>query len=116
MVRLRSGRESEAEHEVECAFDPERPWHLKRSEAGEGAGVMGSAMPDALEIAPLLLHHARRQEDNRRSHHNGSWVEPTGRVADASHAAPHDALGNHYGDRKVQAMGRYAVAFRPVAA
>jgi hypothetical protein len=38
MVRLRSSRESEAEEEVECAFDLERPRHLKKSEAGKGIG------------------------------------------------------------------------------
>jgi hypothetical protein len=77
---------------------------------------MGSAMPDALETAPLLLHHARPREDNCRSHHNVSLVEPTGHVADASRAAPHDVSGNHYDDHKVQATGRYTVTFRPVAA
>jgi hypothetical protein len=39
-----------------------------------------------------------------------------GHVTDVSSATPHDISRNHYGDRKVQAMGRYAAAFRPVAA
>jgi hypothetical protein len=63
MVGLCSGGGSEAEEEVECAFDPERPRHLKRSEAGERAGVMGSAMPNASVTAPLSSRHVRPQED-----------------------------------------------------
>jgi hypothetical protein len=114
LVGLRSGKESEAEEEVECAFDPEHPQPLKRSEGGERAGVMGSATPDASVTAPLFLHHAHPREDNRRSHHDGSWVEPTGRVTNASRASPHDISRNHYGDQKVQAMGSYAAAFRLV--
>jgi hypothetical protein len=116
IVRSPSGRKSETEEEVECAFNPERPRHLKRSGAGEGAGVMGSTVPNASVTAPLFLHRAHPREGNCRSHRNGSWVEPTGHVADAHQATPHDVSRSYYGDRRVQAMGRYAAAFRPVAA
>jgi hypothetical protein len=85
MVRLRSGKGSEAEEEVKCAFDPEHPWHLKRSEVGERADIMGSAMPNASVTAPLFSCHVHPREDNCRSHHDGSWVEPTGRATDARH-------------------------------
>jgi hypothetical protein len=115
MVRSHSGRKSETEEEAECAFDPERPRHLKRSDAGEEAGVMGLAMPNASVTAPLSLHRAHPWEGNRRSHHNGSWVEPTGRVANARQAMPHDVSRSYYGDRRVQAMGHCAAASRPVA-
>jgi hypothetical protein len=77
MVGLHSDGRSEAEEVVECALDPERPRHLKRRDAGEGAGVMGSAMPNALVTTPLSSHRAHPQEGNRRGHRNGSWVEPT---------------------------------------
>jgi hypothetical protein len=115
MVRLHSGRKSEIEEEAECAFNPEHPRHLKGSDAGEGAGVMGSAMPNALVTAPFFLHRAHPREGNRHSHHNGSWVEPTGHVADAHQAMPHDVSKSYCGDRKVQMMGCYAAAFRLVA-
>jgi hypothetical protein len=85
MVGLCYGKGSEAEEEVKCAFDPECPQHLKSSEVGERADIMGSAMPNASVTAPLFLCHAHPREDNRRSHHDGSWVEPTGRATDARH-------------------------------
>jgi hypothetical protein len=112
MARLCSGRKSEAEEEVECALNPERPRYLKRSEAGKKAGVMGSAMPNSSVTAPLLSRHARPREGNC----NGSWEEPTGRATDVSSAMPRDISKNYYGDRKVQAMGRYAAALRLVIA
>jgi hypothetical protein len=116
MVRLHSNKKREIEEEAECAFDPERPRHLKRSDAGEGAGIIGSAMPNASVTAPLSLHCAHPQEGNCRSPHNGSWVEPMGCVTDARQATPHDVSRSYYGVRKVQMMGRYVAAFRPVAA
>jgi hypothetical protein len=39
-----------------------------------------------------------------------------GHVTDVSSATQQDVSKNHYGDRKVQAMGRYATALRLVAA
>jgi hypothetical protein len=36
--------------------------------------------------------------------------------ADARRAMPHDVSRSYYGDRKVQAMGRYTATFRLVAA
>jgi hypothetical protein len=98
---------------VKCAFDPENPRHLKRSEVGERAGVVGSAMSNALVTAPLLLRHVRPREGNRRSCHKGSWVEPTGCAADACHMTFQEIITVTI---KVQSMGRYAAAFRPVAA
>jgi hypothetical protein len=97
---------------VECAFDPERPRHLKRSEAGERAGVIGSAMPNASVTAPLFLRHAHPREDNRRSHHQGSCVEPMGCAADARRMTFREITTVTV---KVQAMGHYSAAFRPVA-
>jgi hypothetical protein len=116
MVRLRSNGRSEAEEVVECVLDPECPRHLKRRNAGKGAGIMGSAMPNALVTAPLSSHRAHPREGNRRGHRSGSWVEPTGRDADARRATPRDVSRSYYGDRKVQATGRYAAVSRPVAA
>jgi hypothetical protein len=69
MVRLCPGEGREAEEEVKCTLDPERPRHLKRSEAGERAAVMGSAKPYASVTAPLSSRHACPREDNRRSHY-----------------------------------------------
>jgi hypothetical protein len=72
MVRLCA---SKAEKEdMECAFDPERPQHLKKSEAWEGAGVVGSVMLNTSATAPLILCHACPREGNRCSGHKGSWV------------------------------------------
>jgi hypothetical protein len=62
MVRLRSNGRSEAEEVMECAIDPERPRHLKRSDAGERAGIIGSATPNALVTAPSSSHHAHPWE------------------------------------------------------
>jgi hypothetical protein len=53
---------------------PSRPRHLKKSEAAERAGVVGSVMPNASATAPLISRHACPWEGNRRSHHKGSWV------------------------------------------
>jgi hypothetical protein len=39
-----------------------------------------------------------------------------GHVTDVSCTTLHDVSRNHYGDRRVQAMGCYAAAFRPVVA
>jgi hypothetical protein len=39
-----------------------------------------------------------------------------GHIIDVSSTMPHDVPRNHYGDRRVQATGRYAAALRPVAA
>jgi hypothetical protein len=83
---------------VEYAFDPERPRHLKRSEAGERASIVGSAMPNASVTAPLFSRHARPREGNRRSHHNGSSVESTRRAAKQRFG--NDVSRNHYGRRE----------------
>jgi hypothetical protein len=107
---------SEAEEVVECALNPERPRHLKRRGAGKGAGVMGSVAPNALVTAPLSSRRAHPREGNRHGHHSGSWVEPTGRDAEARQATPCDASRSYYGDRKVQATRHYTAALRPVAA
>jgi hypothetical protein len=55
MVRWRSNRKIETGEEAEYALDPERPQHLKRSDAEEEAGVMGSAMPNASVTALFFL-------------------------------------------------------------
>jgi hypothetical protein len=99
--RLSSDEKIEAGEEVECAIDPERPQYLRRSDAGEGAGVVGSAMPNASVTAPFSSHRAHPQEGYRCDQYSGSWVEPTGCVADARQATPHDVLGSYYGGRKV---------------
>jgi hypothetical protein len=39
-----------------------------------------------------------------------------GHITDIRSATPHDVSRNHYGARRVQAIGRYAAALRPVAA
>jgi hypothetical protein len=84
---------------------------------GKGpAYVVGSAMPNASVTAPFSSHRAHPKEGNRCDHHSGSWEEPTGRVTDACQATPHDIPQNHYGDRRVQATGRYTAALRPVTA
>jgi hypothetical protein len=101
MVRLRSDRKIETGEEAGCAFDPERPQHLKRSNAGEGAGVIGSAMPNASVTTLFSLHRAHPREGNRCSHHGASWVEPTGRAADTRQATARDVSRSYYGDRKV---------------
>jgi hypothetical protein len=101
MEELSSDEKSEEGEEVECAIDPERPQYLRRSGAGEGASVVGSAMPNASVTAPFSSHRAHPQEGNRCDHHSGSWKGPTGRVADACQASPRDDLGSYYGGRKV---------------
>jgi hypothetical protein len=58
MVGLRSDRKIETGEEAECAIDPEHSQYLKRSDAEEGAGVMGSAMPNASITALFPLHRA----------------------------------------------------------
>jgi hypothetical protein len=116
MVGLCSDKKSEAEEVVECALDPECPRHLKRRDAGKGAGIMGSAMRNALVTAPLSSHRAHPREGNHRGHRSGSWVEPMGRDADACQAMPRDVSRSYYSDRKVQAIGRYAATSKPVAA
>jgi hypothetical protein len=114
MVRIRTGEGREAEEEVNYSLDLERPRHLKRSGAGERAGVMRSTKPTTLVTAPLPSHHTRPQEDNCRSHCQGSWVEPTGRATDARRVTPHDASEKEIimVAVKVQTMGRYAAAFQ----
>jgi hypothetical protein len=101
MDGLISDEKIEAGKEVECAIDPERPQYLRRSGAGEGAGIVGSAMPNALVTAPFSSHRAHPQEGNRCDHYSGLWVEPTGHVADACQATPCDVLGSYYGGCKV---------------
>jgi hypothetical protein len=39
-----------------------------------------------------------------------------GHIIDVSSTTPHDIPRNHYGDRRVQATGRYTATLRPVAA
>jgi hypothetical protein len=58
MDRLSSDEKIEAGEEVECAIDPECPQYLRRSDAGEGAGVVGSAMPNTSVTAyfPRIVH------------------------------------------------------------
>jgi hypothetical protein len=83
MVGWSSNRKIETGEEAEYAIDPKRPLYLKRSDAGEGVGVMGSAMPDASVTAPFSLHRAYLREGNHCGHHSGLWEEPTGCAADA---------------------------------
>jgi hypothetical protein len=73
MVGLCSS-EAEEEDEMECAFDPGRPQHLKKSEAKEGVGVVGSVVPNASATAPLVSCHACTREGNRRGCHKRSWI------------------------------------------
>jgi hypothetical protein len=93
----------EGKEEMECTFDPERPRHLKKSEAGERARVVGSVMPNASATAPLISRHARPREGNHRSHHKGSWIWNR-RDALLTGAARRFEKRNHYGRRKSQAM------------
>jgi hypothetical protein len=53
MVRLRSSK-VEGKEELEGAFNPGRPWHLKKSEVGQRADVVGLVMPNALATTPLI--------------------------------------------------------------
>jgi hypothetical protein len=101
MVGLRSDRKIETGEEAECAIDFECPQYLKRSDAGEGAGVVGSAMPNASVTVPFSSHRAHPQEGNRCGYHSRSWVEPMGRAADARQATPCDVLRIYYGGREV---------------
>jgi hypothetical protein len=77
---------------------------------------VGSVVPNASVTAPLYSYRAYPREGNRHGHRKGSWVELTGRDADACQATPHDVSRGYYGDHKVQTMGHYTAAFRPVAA
>jgi hypothetical protein len=70
-------------------------------------------MPDASVTALLPSCHAHPREGNRRSHHKGSWVEPTGRAADTRHMTFQEIITVTV---KVQMMGHYAAVFWPVAA
>jgi hypothetical protein len=96
----------------------------RRERAGEGKELLGREDEGAVEWEkPLESSEAlkgRRCEKSSRFNAR-RWTVQTrgasmGHVTDASRATPHDVSRNHYGDRKVQAMGRYAAAFRPVAA
>jgi hypothetical protein len=100
MDGLSSNEKIEEGEEVECAIDPERPQYLRRSGAGEGASIVGSAMPNASVTALFSSHRAHPQEGNRCNHYSGSWVEPTGHVANACQTTPRDVLGSYYGGRK----------------
>jgi hypothetical protein len=101
MVGSCPDRKIETGEEAECAIDPERPQYLKRSDAGEGTGIVGSVMPNASVTAPFSSHRAHPQEGNRCGHPSVSWVEPTGRAADACQATPRDVLRSYYGGREV---------------
>jgi hypothetical protein len=98
MVRLRSSEVEERE-ELECAFNPERPQHLKKSDAGEGAGIVGSVVPDASATVPLILCHACAREGNRCGRHKGSWVRNQW-DAPLTRAMRHLGERNHYGCRR----------------
>jgi hypothetical protein len=101
MDGLSSDEKIEAGEEVECAIELGCPQYLRRSVAGEGASVVGSTMPNASVTAPFSLHRAHPQEGNSCGHHSGSWEEPTGHVADACQATPHDDSGSYCGGCKV---------------
>jgi hypothetical protein len=116
MDGLSSNEKIEAGEEVECAIDPKRPQYLRRSGAGEGTSIVGSAMPNASVTAPFSPHRMHSQEGNHRDHDIRSWEEPTGCVADACQATPCNVLGSYYYGGKVEATGHYTAALRPVAA
>jgi hypothetical protein len=62
MDGLNSDEKIEAGKEVEYAIDPNRPQNLRRSGAGEGTSVVGSATPNTSVTAPFFSHRAQSQE------------------------------------------------------